>query len=408
MKLYRLFEKKVFKIQPDLERIRKALREIGDPHLSFRSILISGTNGKGSTAAFLESMLRKHGLKTGLFTSPHIIDENERWQINRKNITDERLEDYISQLKPLIKKYDLTYFEASTLIAFKYFSDEKVDLAVLEVGLGGRWDATNVVYPEVSIITNISLDHTDLLGDKLDKIAYEKLGISRKDRPLVIGQDQMEIISQAVMKGIREIYHYPIGFTYQIKDKKMNYSFKDYKIEGIKPSLLGKRQFSNCATAITGFLVYAERSKIKTDEKRIKNAASSTFLPARMQIISEDPLIILDGAHNEDAVVKTFKEIEELYPERKIITIYSGMKDKDWKKILAIVTYRSKEVICTQIPVSRSLKKPDFPEEIRFYENVKKAIDIAKDMYTTNNLILITGSLYLSGEVLKMFERDTH
>ncbi|WP_297493004.1 folylpolyglutamate synthase/dihydrofolate synthase family protein [Persephonella sp.] len=404
MKLYKLFEKKVFKIQPDLERIKKALGEIGNPHLNFNSILISGSNGKGSTAAFLESILREHSLKTGLFTSPHIIDENERWQINRKNITDEKLEDYISQLKPIIKKYDLTYFEASTLIAFKYFSDEKVDVAVLEVGLGGRWDATNVVYPEVSIITNVSLDHTDLLGDTLDKIAYEKLGISRKDRPLVIGQDQIEIISQAVMKGVREIYHYPIGFTYQIKDNKMDYSFKNYKIEDIKPSLLGKRQFLNCAAAITGFLLFAERNLIKTDEKKIKDAVSTTFLPARMQILSDDPLIVLDGAHNEDAVIKTFKEIEELFPSRKIITIYGGMKDKDWKKILGIITYRSKEVICTQIPVSRSLKKSDFPPELKFCENVKQAIDTAKSIYTSNSLILIIGSLYLSGEVLKIFE----
>ncbi len=404
MKLYKLFEKKVFKIQPDLERIKKALGEIGNPHLNFNSILISGSNGKGSTAAFLESILREHSLKTGLFTSPHIIDENERWQINRKNITDEKLEDYISQLKPIIKKYDLTYFEASTLIAFKYFSDEKIDVAVLEVGLGGRWDATNVVYPEVSIITNVSLDHTDLLGDTLDKIAYEKLGISRKDRPLVIGQDQIEIISQAVMKGVREIYHYPIGFTYQIKNNKMSYSFKNYKIEDIKPSLLGKRQFLNCAAAITGFLLFAERNLIKTDEKKIKDAVSTTFLPARMQILSDDPLIVLDGAHNEDAVIKTFKEIEELFPSRKIITIYGGMKDKDWKKILGIITYRSKEVICTQIPVSRSLKKSDFPPELKFCENVKQAIDTAKSIYTSNSLILIIGSLYLSGEVLKIFE----
>ena len=404
MKLYKLFEKKVFKIQPDLERIKKALGEIGNPHLNFNSILISGSNGKGSTAAFLESILREHSLKTGLFTSPHIIDENERWQINRKNITDEKLEDYISQLKPIIKKYDLTYFEASTLIAFKYFSDEKIDVAVLEVGLGGRWDATNVVYPEVSIITNVSLDHTDLLGDTLDKIAYEKLGISRKDRPLVIGQDQIEIISQAVMKGVREIYHYPIGFTYQIKNNKMSYSFKNYKIEDIKPSLLGKRQFLNCAAAITGFLLFVERNRIKTDEKKIKDAVSTTFLPARMQILSDDPLIVLDGAHNEDAVIKTFKEIEELFPSRKIITIYGGMKDKDWKKILGIITYRSKEVICTQIPVSRSLKKSDFPPELKFCENVKQAIDTAKSIYTSNSLILIIGSLYLSGEVLKIFE----
>ncbi|WP_457626423.1 bifunctional folylpolyglutamate synthase/dihydrofolate synthase [Persephonella sp.] len=403
MKLYKLFNKKVFHIKPELERVEKALEELGNPHKNFPSILISGTNGKGSTAAFLESILRHHGLKTGFFTSPHIVEENERWQINRKSISDKKLEQYIKLIEPLIKKYSLTYFEASAVVAFRYFSDEKVDVAVLEVGLGGRWDATNVVYPEVSIITNVSLDHTHILGDTTYKIAGEKVGIARKDRPLVIGEEQIELISQAVMKGVREIYHYPIGFTYHVEKESMRYTFRDLKIYDLKPSLLGNRQFSNAAAALTGFLLYAERKGVKVDTAKIKKAVSSTFLPARMQVVSEDPLIVLDGAHNEDAVIKTLKEIETLYPDRNVISVYGGMKDKDWKRIFSIINYRSRKTIASGIPVSRALDRSDFPEEIPFFENVKDAVEYAKRLSSDKDLILIIGSLYLAGEFLKTF-----
>ncbi|WP_029521549.1 folylpolyglutamate synthase/dihydrofolate synthase family protein [Persephonella sp. IF05-L8] len=406
MKLYKLFNKKVFNIEPGLERIKAALEEIGNPHQDYPSILISGTNGKGSTAAFLESILRHHSLKTGMFTSPHLVEENERWQINRHNISDDRLEKYIRQLNPVIEKHNLTYFEASTLLAFKYFSDEKIDIAVLEVGLGGRWDATNVVYPEVSVITNVSLDHTHLLGDTISKIASEKLGIARKDRPLIIGTEQLDLITQAIMKGIREIYHYPMGYTFKDKGNSIDYMFQDIVIKDIKPSLLGKRQFFNLSAAITAFILFARRNSIKIDTDLIREAAENTYLPGRMQIISENPVIILDGAHNEEAIVETFREVSQLFPDKKIITIYSGMKDKEWKKILNLIRYKSAETIVTKIPVSRSITQKEIKdiEGVRFYPEIDKAIEKVRNTADKNSIILITGSLYLVGEVLKKFK----
>ncbi|WP_029522473.1 folylpolyglutamate synthase/dihydrofolate synthase family protein [Persephonella sp. KM09-Lau-8] len=406
MKLYKLFNKKVFNIEPGLERIKAALEEIGNPHQNYPSILISGTNGKGSTAAFLESILRHYSLKTGMFTSPHLVEENERWQTNRQNIPDDRLEEYIKQLKPVIEKHNLTYFEASTLLAFKYFSDEKIDIAVLEVGLGGRWDATNVVYPEVSVITNVSLDHTHLLGDTISKIASEKLGIARKDRPLVIGTEQLDLITQAIMKGIREIYHYPMGYTFKDKGNSIDYMFQDIVIKDVKPSLLGKRQFFNLSAAITAFILFARRNSIKIDIDLIKKAAENTYLPGRMQIISENPVIILDGAHNEEAIVETFREVSQLFPDKKIITIYSGMKDKEWKKILNLIRYKSAETIVTKIPVSRSITQEEIKdiEGVRFYPEIDKAIEKVRNTADKNSIILITGSLYLVGEVLKKFK----
>ncbi len=404
MKLYKLFEKKVFHIEPGLERIKKACEEIGNPQDRFPSILISGTNGKGSTASFLESLFRNHGLKTGLFTSPHLVEENERWQVNRENIPDDILDIYINQLKPVIKKYNLTYFEASTLLAFKYFADKCVDIAVLEVGLGGRWDSTNIVYPEVSIITNVSLDHTHLLGDTTEKIAEEKLGIARKDKPLIIGSEQMEIISKAIMKGIREIYHYPIGFSYKKTGiNSFDFFFKGKKIKDLQISMLGDRQIHNASTALAGFFVYVEKKGIDPDYQKIKKALKENRWHGRMEILEENPVVILDGAHNEDAVIKTIQEVEKIFPDKKFFIVYSGMRDKNWKKILNLLSYKG-EVILTELPVSRGLKKEDFKDLNRpFIKDIKKAVEKAKEKAKKEKgIVLITGSLYLAGEVLKL------
>ncbi len=407
MKLYNLFNKKVFKIEPGLERIREALKEIGNPQNQFKSILIGGTNGKGSTAVFLESLLREHGLKTGLFISPHLVEENERWQINRENISDKKLSEYIEEIKPLIEKYSLTYFEASTLLAFKYFSDEKIDIAVLEVGLGGRWDATNVVEPEISIITNVSLDHTHMLGDTVDKIASEKIGIARKEKPLLIGTEQIEIISKAILKGVKEIYHYPIGFSYKKKGKnRFDFLFKGKKIENLEISMLGDRQIHNAATALSGFFIFSEKEKIQIKEEKIRKALKETFWPGRMQILEKKTTVILDGAHNEEAIVETIKEVEKLFPDRKIIFVYSGMKDKDWKKIVNLLKHKG-DVIFTKIPVSRGLDKEYFKEyDFPFEENIKTAVEMAKiKALKENKIVLILGSLYLAGEVLKIYKQ---
>jgi len=401
LKLYSLFNKKVFDIQPGLERIKKACFEIGNPHKNFKSILISGTNGKGSTAVFLESLFRNHRLKTGLFTSPHLIHENERWQINRKNISDEKLEYYTNLLKPVIEKHNLTYFEASTLIAFKYFSDEQVDIAILEVGLGGRWDSTNIVNPEVSIITNVSLDHTHLLGDTIEKIAFEKVGIARADKPLIIGSNQKEILNEALKKGVQEIYQLDNDFFIEYKDGLIKYNFKSYEVKNIKPSLLGERQSFNFASALTAFLIFSEKNMLKTHIDKIKKALSSAYWPARMQILSEKPLVVLDGAHNEDSLIKTYKELKHLFPNKEIITIFSAMKDKNLYKMIDIVGNNSKKIIFTHSGVSRSMDEEHVKNGI-FLKNVKEAIDYAINI-SKNEVILITGSLYLSGEVLKIW-----
>lgn len=402
--LYDLFQKKVFNIEPGLERIKSALKEFSNPEKNFKSILVAGTNGKGSTSAYLESLFRHYGYKTGLFTSPHLIRENERWQIDRKEIDDRKLQDYINELKPIIEKYNLTYFEACTLLAFKYFSDEKVDIAVVEVGLGGRWDSTNVLEPEISVITNVSFDHMHILGNTLLDIAYEKTGITRQGKPAVVGRNQIEIIHWLKERKIKEHYIKDIDyFVKEIDFNKYDYKFKEHIFENLEISMLGKRQIENSSLALTTFLLFLDKNNQPVVENIIRKALYNTKWKGRMEIISKNPFIIIDGAHNEEGLIKTFQEIKEIFPNKKIFTIFSFMKDKDTEKMIDIIKQNSDFYVAATMPFSRAMTAEDFKNV--GIKNVKvnhlEAVKELKNSVDKDTIILITGSLYLIGEILK-------
>ncbi len=407
MKLYELFKKKVFHIDLGLDRVKRVLNELGNPHNSFNSVLISGTNGKGSTSAFLESLLRHTGFKVGLFTSPHLVDERERWQINRKYIPEYKLNRYIEFLRPLIDKHSLTYFEASTVLAFLYFSEEKVDFAVLEVGLGGRYDATNVVYPELSIITNVSFDHTHILGNTLEKIAYEKLGIARKDRALVLGANQHQLLEQAKKLGIKEIFYPPDYYQYETyfesMRQKVNYFFKDISFKDLETKLLGNRQGNNLATALTGYILLMERLGKTIDTDTVYRAVLNTRWKGRMELLSKNPIVILDGAHNEDALKKTYLEINEIFKGKNIKTILSFMRDKNFQRILKIANDFSEEVIFVEMSFDRGMKtnqlKKQYPD-LKFLKSINEIKEFIQGENDKNTIFLITGSLYFIGEIL--------
>jgi len=413
MKIYELFNRKEFVIKVGLDRIKEALKVLNNPEKSFKSVLISGTNGKGSVSAFLESLLRHHGLKVGLYTSPHLVRENERFQINRAEIEDELLDRYIKKVEPLINRFSLSYFETTTIIAFLYFQEKNVDIAVLEVGLGGRWDATNVVYPELSIITNVSFDHTHILGDTLEKIAFEKLGIARRDRPLVVGREQKEILTQAEQQGIKEVYYQPKDF-YHIYRHINNLTEIDFyfplfntEIKGLKTKMLGKRQGENLSTALSSFLILSKKLGIQPEEKKIREAVFNTKWKGRMEVISQNPLTIIDGSHNLEAIEKTLKEIKTIFPDKKIFIIYSSMEDKDWKKYIQLLKRETEELIFVETSNDRSLKseklKQHFPN-IKTFKTFPNAYNYTlSKIDKNNNLILILGSLYFIGDVLKKY-----
>ena len=408
MKLYELFNKKVFHIDLGLDRIKKALNDLENPQNYFKSVLISGTNGKGSTSAFLESLLRHSGFKVGLFTSPHLIDERERWQINRTYISKEKLNRYIEIIKPLIEKYELTYFEASTILAFLYFKDENIDIAVLEVGLGGRYDATNVVYPELSIITNVGLDHTHILGDTLDKIAFEKLGIAREEIPLVLGSNQPELVEQAKSMKIKSLFlpykDYWFKTYYEDMKQKVDYRFKDTFFEGLETNLIGKRQGNNLATALTGYIILMERLNKSIDKNKVHKAVFNTKWKGRMEIVSKNPTVVIDGAHNEEALLKTYSELTEIFNKKSIITVISFMKDKNFNKLIDIAKEFSKDIVFVETPFDRGVKIKDLKKDygnLKYLENIHKLKDFINKNVKKDEIVLITGSLYFIGEVLK-------
>jgi len=390
-------------IKLGLSRIEAALSRLQRPQDTFESVIVAGTNGKGSTCAFLESIFRAAGLKTGLFISPHLVDVRERIQINREMISEPDFARHAGLLSETSE--ELTYFEFLTAMAFGYFAEEKVDIAVLEVGLGGRFDATNVVTPVVSVITRIGIDHQGYLGDTIEKIAFEKAGIIKDGVPVVT-----VVQEEKAMEVIRNVADEKYTMIHVVAPSSVKY----------KLGLLGRHQNENAALAVRAAELigchprganYCGDDKSQVTSHGLAEALSSTRWPGRLEVVSRDPLVILDGAHNPNGAEALARFIKgELRPGKKKITLLLGiMADKD---ILGIVTPLVKVV--DRIVVSR----PNLPRAASV-EVVKKAINSAgpqvevicipsvsgalkKVMQEMQNdeALVIAGSLYMVGEVL--------
>ncbi|HIO42301.1 MAG TPA: bifunctional folylpolyglutamate synthase/dihydrofolate synthase, partial [Aquifex sp.] len=320
MELWNLFRGLELNFTPTLERIEKALRELGNPQDAYPSVLIGGTNGKGSVSAFLESLYRHHGLKTGRFVSPHLVDETERWRINNVPITEETLKGYIKRVKPLMEKHKLTYFESALLIATLLFKEEGVDIAVVEVGLGGRWDATKVHSPLATAITNVGLDHTKWLGETLEEIADDKTELIYPNTPVILGTDEEPLYSIAERKAASRnspliVANRDYTFKGEVKFPKTllrDYRYKNFLLEESQLGLYGAKQVQNAAQALTIFLETAPRLGIKPDLQKVKDALKNTRWEGRFEIVGENPLLVLDGAHNLHALRRTLEDLKTL------------------------------------------------------------------------------------------------
>ena len=399
--LWELYKGKDFDVKPTLERIQKACEYLGNPQEKYPSILVGGTNGKGSTCAFTESILRKHGLKTGWFVSPHLMSENERWRINAREISEEKLRDYVKELKPLFEKFELTYFEAATLIAVKYFADEQVDVGVFEVGMGGRWDATKVVNPKVVAITNVERDHTRWLGKNVYEIAEDKLHLYREGAPLVLGSARFPLYAKAREMNLKNLIVAGLDYEYYGEVNRegtilRNYSYKNVSFQNIKLSLFGKWQIDNASNAITlckefmGFL----------EEKKVKEALQTTKWEGRMEILRSKPLLMIDASHNPYAVAKVIKEVKKHFPEIRIA--FSGLVGKEWQLSLEIISRYFHEIFIIPINYYRA----ENPQNIANYAkklglkteiiSPEKAVNFPQDL-------LILGSIYLISDIKKSY-----
>ena len=352
--------------------MQTVLAKLGTPQDRFKSLLVAGTNGKGSVCAMLASILKEAGLKVGLFSSPHLYKWNERIKINGKDISTPDLKKFTGKVEKAMGKLGLTPFEIITCVAFQYFAEKKVDMAVLEVGMGGRLDATNVVTPLVSVITNVDYDHTEYLGDTLEKIAFEKAGIIKRKIPLVTAEKKPE-----ALKILRS--------TCAVNEARCWVLGKDAGMDA-RSRLLGPHQRRNEAVAVK----VAELFKIK--RKAIKQGLQKTKWSGRFQIVSRKPLIIVDGAHNEAgarALVETVKEQKIKRP----LTFVVGMQNyKDKEAFLEVIRPFADHLI---------LAKSSHPQAAELGSlSVSEALKEAKRL---KNPIVITGSLFVVADALKLY-----
>ncbi|MDF7798382.1 bifunctional folylpolyglutamate synthase/dihydrofolate synthase [Pontiellaceae bacterium B1224] len=403
----KLFARTTAGIKPGLEVTKALLQALKNPHQRLAVIHVAGTNGKGSVCAMLESVLRASGFKTGLYTSPHLINFSERFRVNGQEIPEDKLNGYIQTLEKTADEVEAstglrgaTFFEISTALAFQYFADEAVDIAIIETGMGGRWDATNVVIPLISVITHIDIDHTNFLGDTLEEIASEKAGIIKPGRPVVSAPQVDAAMAELQKSGVpiigsaEAVSVNKIGEPQKLKIETHSQSFPPINLP-----LLGECQRENCALAVAALEVLADMLEV---ELEFKKGLESVEWAARFQTLETDPLIILDGAHNPSAGRAMAKTLKELYPRKQIGFIFGFLDDKDSVEFLrSIQSFVSKAwTIGIDAPRGTTAEQAALQCQVAGIDaepaDVSKVWNSAKQWADDpDRLIIITGSLYL-------------
>lgn len=403
-----------FDIKPGLERIKIVLEYLDNPQDKFKSVLIAGTNGKGSVAAILSNILTKNNLKTGLYTSPHLISVTERLKIDGKDITNNLFDKLLEQIFHACETTgtQLSYFEIVTASAFLYFNEQNVDIAVLEVGMGGRWDATNVVDPLISIITNISLDHTEHLGKTRALIAGEKAEIIKNSAPIVSGVDgdEQEILIKKAESVNSKSYFLGKEFYPSVNnDKTFNYIgiYTNKKI--LTTNLSGIHQVSNSALALAASEILNKDYCFNIDFEKIDNALNTVNYEGRFEILRTDPYLILDAAHNTgsaEALVRSLKETGE----NKFVYLISMLSDKDHNSFISLISKTAQKIVITKIPNERSVDPSmlfnvvrKYVDDVDIVEDCNKAFEYIKSL---NKPVCITGSVYLVGRIKEIIKNN--
>lgn len=388
-------------IVPGLERIQQLLSHLSDPHLKFPSVHIGGTNGKGSTAAITASILKQAGYKTGLYTSPHLIDFSERITINGAPIAQQDIIRLTELLKREVTHHAIepTFFEFTTAMAFCYFAESNIDIAVVEVGMGGRFDATNVLCPEVTAITNIGMDHEKYLGPRLLDIAYEKAGIIKVGTPVVTGATQPEVLSYfEEVARLKSAPIFRLGHEITLSDERL-----------LHCPLLGLHQMNNAAIAIG---VIEQLKSFPVSENAIAEGMRLSKWPGRLQVVQTDPLILLDGAHNPAGAqaLACFLQGIDQNKSGKHWLIVGIMRDKNIKEILAPLGAWADEVVLTRPNIERAATVTELSAALdadvsqTLIAGVPEAIQFVLSRMETNDTLVITGSLFTVGQALAHFK----
>ena len=405
----------------DLLRFRDFLASLGNPQESFPALLIAGTKGKGSTAAILASCLRAQGYKVGLYTSPHLSSFTERIQVDNQPIAEQTFADLIEELKPKLhlegETNFRTVFEILTAMAFLYFQRSKASFAVLEVGLGGRLDSTNVVNPLASVITSISYDHTETLGNTLPEIAREKAGIIKKGS--VVANAPQKPAAQRIIEGAVKEHHgvlLQVGRAVRYERLPLVGNYERFHLEGsfgslpgLRLPLFGEHQVVNAATAYAAILGLRLQGTEVAD-RAVRQGFAFVQWPGRFEILAKHPYIILDGAHNEDSARRLSQTVRERFPGRRVVLVIGISSNKNIPGILKVLTPLAEGVIATRFDNPRAanpeaiasiVKTKNKP--VNLAQNTREALDLARSLAGKEDVLLITGSLYLVGEMRDLF-----
>lgn len=401
----------------DLNNTIALLGHLGNPHRNFKSVHVAGTNGKGSCSHMLASIFQEAGYKTGLYTSPHLRDFRERIRINGEMIPEENVVDFIERNKEKFEKMELSFFEMTVGMAFDYFSNEKVDIAIVEVGMGGRLDSTNLITPELSVITNIGLDHVQFLGDTLEKIAGEKAGIIKEGIPVVIGETQPE--THQVFEDKAAACHSPIYFADQIFDcdkvhiesmTQQEYDIwknKELYLEACQIPLMGNYQKKNLATVVCAADLLKDKFDLSDDDIRdgIANVIRNTHLMGRWQILNHDPLTIADTGHNVDGIREVVSQLSEM-TYNKLHFVIGMVNDKDIDHVLQLLPHSCEYYFC-KADIPRGLDAKILAEKAfdlglrgKVYNSVRDAYLSALNDAHFDDVVFIGGSNFIVAEVV--------
>jgi dihydrofolate synthase/folylpolyglutamate synthase len=411
-----------FGIKLGLENIAILLAALGEPHRSFPSAHVAGTNGKGSVSAMLDLILRNHGFRAGLYTSPHLVSVEERIRVNGERITPgefcvllDRVRQMIEHLMAAGRLVDHpTFFEVLTALAFLHFAERRVDVAVLEVGMGGRFDATNVVRPLVSVITTISRDHEKHLGSTLRQIAFEKAGIVKPGVPVVCGVPKGVALGE-IRRRAREVkapFVHVFGPKTAFESRRTGGSFRFRYASGadeytFTPALAGRYQGENAAVAIAAAEVLGRAWRPLQKSKIVRGVREARW-EGRLETVSRRPLVILDGAHNEEGAESLAAHVKDVIG-KPVILVFAAMKDKDIRKMARRLFPQARTVILTQVPNERSAQPAEileaareFTHRILLQPDVTKAVCLALAESAGRIPVVIAGSLFLIGEVKRL------
>ena len=400
-------------IRLGLETMTALVGRLGNPHTGFRALHIAGTNGKGSTAAMAAAILQEAGYRVGLYTSPHLVEFRERIRVNGEMISEQQVARLTDQLKGICEP-DLspTFFECTTAMAFQHFLEQTVDVAVLEVGLGGRFDATNIVLPEVCAITTIALDHQEYLGTTLESIAFEKAGIIKPHVPVVLGrisEQASRTIQQVASDRVAHIHRLGHDFmTEGCTPDRFTYSGLTTQYRELSCPLQGFHQLDNAACALS-MLEAAGSFGLIVSEQAVRDGLLKVHWEGRLEVVEQQPIMLLDGAHNPAAAAALARYLctfRLTHPASRVILVLGIMRDKDHRGFVEPLRGLVDEVILTQADLPRAatvqelrINLGEMCPQAHLRAVISDALGFAKQLAKTDDLICITGSLMLIGDV---------